>query len=69
MIKNFKLKILICFNSPITKHWTPLHQTPHLFPLPLLNLPIFVAMEALGGGLNRLYNVNNYILKIKSMQK
>jgi hypothetical protein len=28
-----------------------------------------VAMEALGGGLNRLYNVNNYILKIKSMQK
>ncbi len=32
MIKDFKLEILICFNSPITKHWTPLHQTSYIFP-------------------------------------
>jgi hypothetical protein len=31
-IKDFKLEILFCFNSPITEHRTPLHQTPHIFP-------------------------------------
>jgi hypothetical protein len=28
-----------------------------------------VAMEALGGRLGRLYNLNNYILKIRYMQR
>jgi hypothetical protein len=51
LIKDFKLKILICFNSPIIKHWTPLHQTPHIFYVPLSNYAIFVMLEALGGGL------------------
>jgi len=27
-IQNFKLKILICFNLPITGYWTSLHQIP-----------------------------------------
>jgi hypothetical protein len=31
-IKDFKIEILICFNSLITKHWPPLHQTSHIFP-------------------------------------
>jgi len=31
MIKKFKLEI--CFNSPVTKHWTPLHQTSYIFPI------------------------------------
>jgi hypothetical protein len=50
-MKFFKLVILICLNSPITKHWAPLHQTPHDFSIPLLNQAIFVTLEALGGGL------------------
>ncbi len=33
MIKNFKLEILICLNSPVTKHWTPLHQTSYIFAI------------------------------------
>jgi len=32
-IKDFKLKIVIYFNSPITKHWNPLHQTPISSPI------------------------------------
>ncbi len=35
MIKNFELQILICFNSSITKHWTPPYMKhpylPHSF--------------------------------------
>jgi hypothetical protein len=37
-IKDFKLKILIYFHSPITKHWNPLHQTP-------ISSPIFYWIE------------------------
>jgi len=42
MIKGFKLEILICFSSPIIEHWMPLHQTPHIFTIPLLNWEIFI---------------------------
>ncbi len=31
--KTLRLKSWICFNSPITEHWTFLHQTPHVFPI------------------------------------
>jgi hypothetical protein len=34
-IQKFKLEILICFNSFITNHWTPLHQMPHTFTINL----------------------------------
>ncbi len=50
-IKDIKLKILICFKSPIVEHWTPLHQTPHIFPHPLSNWAILTALEALDEGL------------------
>jgi hypothetical protein len=43
--EDFKLKILICFHSPII-----LEQTPHISPLHLPNWIVFVALEALGGG-------------------
>ncbi len=32
-IEDFKLKILICFHSPIIEHWTP--HTKHLISSPL----------------------------------
>jgi hypothetical protein len=32
MTKDLKLEIWICFSSPITKDWAPLHQTPPNFP-------------------------------------
>jgi hypothetical protein len=48
-IKDLKLKVLICFKSPITKHWTPLHQTSHILSILLSNWEIFVVLEALGG--------------------
>jgi hypothetical protein len=35
--KDFKLEILICSNSPITKHQAPLHQKPYNFHIPLPN--------------------------------
>jgi hypothetical protein len=41
MIKDFKLEILICFNSLITEHWILVHQTPCIFPIPLLKWTIF----------------------------
>jgi hypothetical protein len=37
MIQDFMLKIFICFNSPISEHLTPMHQTPHVFPILLWN--------------------------------
>ncbi len=37
-IQNFKLKILICFNSPITRYWTSFHQTPPYFPHSFMEL-------------------------------
>jgi hypothetical protein len=49
MIKDFKLKILICFNSLITEYRTPLHQTPHIFPIPFPNWASFWRWK-LGGG-------------------
>jgi hypothetical protein len=51
MIKDLKLEILICFDLVITKHWTPLHQTPHVFPIPSPNWEIFVMSKSLGVGL------------------
>lgn len=50
-IKDLKLEILTYFDSPKTKHWTPVHQTPNIFLIPLSNGAIFAALEALGGGL------------------
>jgi len=43
-----KLKILICFKSPITKHWTRLHKTSHVLPIPLPNWKISVMLKVLG---------------------
>ncbi len=57
IIKDLKLKILICFNSPISKHLTPLHQTPHIFPIPLANWAIFVVLEVVGGGLQMFFQL------------
>jgi hypothetical protein len=37
MIKDFKLKILICFISHVNEYRTPFHQTPHIFPIPFPN--------------------------------
>jgi len=54
-IKDFKLKILICFNALVTKHWTPLHQTPHIFPILLSNWTIFVMLQMLDGRLQMLF--------------
>jgi len=58
MIKNFKFEIQICFISAITKHQTPFHQTPHIFPILLLNSTIFAMLEGLGGGLQMLCEVH-----------
>ncbi len=41
MIKDFKLEILIRFNSLLIKRWILLHQTPCVFPIPLLKWTIF----------------------------
>ncbi len=41
MIKDFKLEILICFNSLIIERWILLHQTPCVFPIPLLKWTFF----------------------------
>jgi hypothetical protein len=46
MIKEFKLEILICFNSLITEHLTPLCQTPHIFAM----------LKAVGGKLQTVLN-------------
>jgi hypothetical protein len=46
MIKDFKLKILICFDSPITKHETPLHQTPQIFPHSFTELSNFSSLQS-----------------------
>jgi len=50
-MKDFKLEILICFDSPTTEHWTPLCQTHQIYPIPLLNWAIFVMLEVVGEGL------------------
>ncbi len=46
LIKESKLKILICYNSFITKHWTPLHQTPHVFPHSFIELSNFCSFQS-----------------------
>jgi hypothetical protein len=51
MIQDFMFEILIYFNSPISEHLTPMNRTPHVFPLPLWNSAIFVALESLSRGL------------------
>jgi hypothetical protein len=45
MMKYFKLEILMCFKSPITKHWTLLHQTSHIFHVSWPNWACFVMLE------------------------
>jgi hypothetical protein len=50
-------RILICFNLHITKHWTPLHQTSHIFLILLSNWVIFMVFETLGGGLNMFFEL------------
>jgi hypothetical protein len=47
MTKDLKLEIWICFSSPITKHWAPLHQTPRNFPIPLPKWTIFAMLKVL----------------------
>jgi hypothetical protein len=44
-------------NSFIKQHWTPLHQTPHIFPIPLLNADIFAVLKVLGGGIQMLFEL------------
>jgi hypothetical protein len=66
--KTFKLKILICFNLPITEHWTPLHQTPHISSIPLSNRAIFMMLEVLSEGLQMFFELqmqrnNVWVLK------
>ncbi len=58
-IKDFKLEILIYFNSPIAKHWTPLHQTLPIFLLLSWNWTIFATLEALGEGLQLFFKLHN----------
>jgi hypothetical protein len=59
MIKNFKLEIVIYFNSLIINHWTTLHQTPNIFSTPLSNQAIFVTLETLGGRLQFVLSFRN----------
>jgi hypothetical protein len=33
-IEDLKLEILICYKSSITEHWTLLHQTLYILPIP-----------------------------------
>ncbi len=56
-IQNLKLKILICFKSPITKHWGPLHQTPHMLLIPLLIWIFFTTLEVLDGKLKMFFRL------------
>jgi hypothetical protein len=56
-IKDFKIRILICFNSPITEHWTFLHQTPHVYPILLWNWELLATFETLGGGLQIIFEL------------
>jgi hypothetical protein len=56
-IKDFKLKVRIYFNSPVTKHWTPLHQTTHILTIPLSNWAMFVMLEAVSGRLQMLFEL------------
>jgi len=46
LIKEIKLEILICYNSFITKHWTLLHQTPHVFPHSFIESSNFCSLES-----------------------
>jgi hypothetical protein len=55
--KDLKLEILICCYSLITEQYTPLHQTPHILPIPSLNWEIFAALEVLGVGAG----LNNFL--------
>ncbi len=57
--KDLKLEILIYFNSPNTEHWTPLHQTPHILPIPLPNWHIFETLKVLGGGIKMFFEFQN----------
>jgi hypothetical protein len=58
-IQFFELEILICFNSTITKHWTPLHQTPRIFLISLSTWKFLAALEALGGGVQMFFEIQN----------
>jgi hypothetical protein len=46
MIQDFKVEIIICFSSLIIKHWTPVHQTSHVFPHSFIELSRFCNAES-----------------------
>jgi hypothetical protein len=50
-----KLEILIWFSLLIIEHWTPLHQTPKILPIPVWNWAIFAILEALSERLQMLF--------------
>jgi hypothetical protein len=59
-IKDFKLEVLIRFNSPITKNWTLLHQTPSYLPhsyTESINFAVFAMLEVLGRGLQMFFEL------------
>jgi hypothetical protein len=56
-IENLKLEIIICFKSPITKHWGLLHKTPHILLIPLLIWNFFMTLEMLGGRLKMFFQM------------
>jgi hypothetical protein len=46
MIKDFKLEILIYFNSPLVEHWTVYTKTLYIFPYSFLDLSNFYHVES-----------------------
>ncbi len=55
--EDFKLKILIFFYLWIIKCLTPLHQTSHIFLIPLPNWAIFMVLEVLDGRLQMFFEL------------
>jgi hypothetical protein len=58
-IQDLDLKIIIYFNSPIIKHWTPLNQTPHILFILLSNWKTFATLEVLGWGVKNFLELQN----------
>jgi hypothetical protein len=56
-IENLKLEILICFKSPITKHWALLHQTPQYLAHSFIELKFFMTLEMLDGRLKMFFRL------------
>ncbi len=47
------------FKSPIIEHWAPLHQTPHILLISLMNSEICVTVETLGGKFKMFLELQN----------